>query len=322
MMRPSVSSPTGTEIGSPVSVTSCPRTRPSEMSIATVRTVDSPRCCATSSTRRLPPLVVSSAFRIAGRWPSNCTSTTAPMTWVIRPVGLAMWSSYSISLLPSPARGRSAGEARRVGVIQVRRSPPGRLAAATLPFSRGGKKLRSQRLGTRNDLDQFLGDHRLARTVVGDGLLANHFARIARRIVHRAHARALLGCSVLQQRAEHLHGDIARQQLVENVDLFGLVFIGRGRGLGGLAVEQRRDDLLRGRDLRDHRLEAREEQRRDVERALVEQRDDLVGDQLGLREPDIAHAALLDRLDDLRAEIAPQLLEALAADAEELDGLA
>ena len=67
MMRPSVSSPTGTEIGAPVSVHSWPRTRPSEVSIATVRTVFSPRCCATSSTRRLPPFVVSSAFRIAGR---------------------------------------------------------------------------------------------------------------------------------------------------------------------------------------------------------------------------------------------------------------
>src|SRR5258708_1088856 len=54
-----------------------------------VRTVDSPRCCATSSTRRLPPFCVSSALRMAGRCPSNCTSTTAPMTWVMRPVWLA-----------------------------------------------------------------------------------------------------------------------------------------------------------------------------------------------------------------------------------------
>ena len=37
----------------------------------TVRTVFSPRCWATSSTRRTPPLSVSSAFRIAGRWSSN-----------------------------------------------------------------------------------------------------------------------------------------------------------------------------------------------------------------------------------------------------------
>ena len=67
MMRPSVPSPTGTAIGSPVSVTSWPRTRPSVVSIAMVRTVFSPRCWATSSTRRLPWFSVSSAFRIAGR---------------------------------------------------------------------------------------------------------------------------------------------------------------------------------------------------------------------------------------------------------------
>ena len=39
MMRPSVSSPTGTVIGAPVSVTSWPRTRPSVASMAMVRTV-------------------------------------------------------------------------------------------------------------------------------------------------------------------------------------------------------------------------------------------------------------------------------------------
>src|SRR5437588_8324654 len=89
MMRPSVPAPTGTSIGCPVSVTSWPRTKPSVASIATVRTVDSPRCCATSSTRRLPPLMVSSELRIAGKAPSNCTSTTAPMTWVTRPTWLA-----------------------------------------------------------------------------------------------------------------------------------------------------------------------------------------------------------------------------------------
>ena len=57
MMRPSVPSPTGTEMALPVSFTCWPRTRPSVASIATVRTVDSPRCCATSSTSRLPLIV-------------------------------------------------------------------------------------------------------------------------------------------------------------------------------------------------------------------------------------------------------------------------
>ena len=51
--------------------------------MAMVRTVDSPRCWATSSTRRLPSFLVSNALRMAGNSPSNCTSTTAPMTWVI-----------------------------------------------------------------------------------------------------------------------------------------------------------------------------------------------------------------------------------------------
>ena len=39
MMRPSVPSPTGTVIGAPVSLTSWPRTRPSDVSMAMVRTV-------------------------------------------------------------------------------------------------------------------------------------------------------------------------------------------------------------------------------------------------------------------------------------------
>ena len=50
-MRPRHSGPTGIMMGPPVSVTSMPRTRPSVESMATARTVDSPRCCATSSTR-------------------------------------------------------------------------------------------------------------------------------------------------------------------------------------------------------------------------------------------------------------------------------
>src|SRR5260370_34493769 len=64
--------------------------------MATVRTVFSPRCCATSSTRVLPWFCPWSALRIEGSSPSNFTSTTAPMTWAMVPmVFLAMvrWSS-------------------------------------------------------------------------------------------------------------------------------------------------------------------------------------------------------------------------------------
>src|SRR5262245_50150521 len=106
IMRPRVPAPTGTLIGAPVSVTSWPRTRPSVVSIEMVRTVDSPRCCATSSTRRLPPFLVSSAFRIAGRYPSNCTSTTAPMTWVTRPI----WFDAVAIAVGSPSARRISSD--------------------------------------------------------------------------------------------------------------------------------------------------------------------------------------------------------------------
>ena len=70
--RPSVSGPTGTAIGPPVLRTSIPRTRPSVVSIAMQRTVFSPRCCATSSTRfhcssLTPGFETRRAFRIGGK---------------------------------------------------------------------------------------------------------------------------------------------------------------------------------------------------------------------------------------------------------------
>jgi hypothetical protein len=90
MMRPSVLGPTGTRICEPVSITSWPRVRPSVVSIAIVRTVLSPRCCATSSTSRLPLLLVSSAERISGSSPLKLTSTTAPITCAMRPTLLVV----------------------------------------------------------------------------------------------------------------------------------------------------------------------------------------------------------------------------------------
>jgi hypothetical protein len=48
--RPSVTSPTGTVIGAPVSTASRPRDRPSVVDMATVRTQLFPRCCCTSTT--------------------------------------------------------------------------------------------------------------------------------------------------------------------------------------------------------------------------------------------------------------------------------
>src|SRR5882762_8572205 len=286
MMRPSRPGPTGTAIGMPVSVTAWPRTRPSETSIAMVRTVDSPRCWATSSTSRLPLFVVSSAFRIAGRWPSNCTSTTAPMTWVIFPVAVAMWSSL-----------------------------PFRLSSRRFPEQRH----RLECFSARDDLDQFLGDHRLARAVVNQSLLADHVAGIARRVVHGAHLRAVERCVVLKQRAEDLHREIGRQQLGEDLVLFRFVFVEYRRTRGLFLLDHQRDDLLRGRNLRDHRLEARVEQRADVELAGIEHLDDRLGDVLGVLVAKYPHRAQLGMADDLLFEVAAQLLKTLAADAVELD---
>ena len=70
-MRPSTSSPTGIRIGLPVFLTAMPRTRPSVVSMATQRTVRSPRCCATSTTRlsgrsSIAGLVTVSAVLISG----------------------------------------------------------------------------------------------------------------------------------------------------------------------------------------------------------------------------------------------------------------
>src|SRR5690606_18696035 len=92
----------------------------------------------------------------------------------------------------------------------------------------------------------------------------------------------------------------------------------RSAGFGKL----RRNDLLRGRDLRDHRLEARIEQRADVELARLVARDDLLGDVLGLFVADITGATQVDDIDDLLRESPAQDVIALAADTDDLDRLA
>src|ERR1700691_362055 len=247
MMRPSVPAPTGTMIGLPVSLTSSTRTRPSAVSIAMVRTVASPPCWADASTSRLPPFLVSIAFRMAGKCPSNCTSTTAPMTCVMRPVWLA-------------------GVGMKILSFEFYLNRPLRL---------------SDRLGAGDDFNQLLGDHRLTGSIVDQGLLANHVAGIAGRIVHRAHLRAVERGVVFQQCAKDLDRQITRQQAGQNLVFFRLVFVRcRRAGVRGLGFHHQRNDLLRGWDLRDHRLEARIEQRADVELAGLEARDDLVGDVL------------------------------------------
>src|SRR5262245_39896902 len=128
--------------------------------MAMVRTMFSPRCWATSSTRRngLPvfwsTFSVSRAFRMPGRAPSNSTSTTAPMTCAMRPFEATIFSCL--------------------------------LIAVTF-----GVRVSSERFGAGDDLDQLFGDLSLARAVVLERQRADHVASVARGVVHRLHLRAV-----------------------------------------------------------------------------------------------------------------------------------
>ena len=85
--RPSVFSPTGTEMEPPVAVTGISFARPSDEESMMQRTVELPMCCATSMVRVLPPDSTVSASLIFGSSPvSNATSTTGPMTCTIFPL--------------------------------------------------------------------------------------------------------------------------------------------------------------------------------------------------------------------------------------------
>ncbi len=116
---PSVTSPTGTVIASPVSRTSVPRTRPSVGCIEMARTRLSPMCWATSrvsvrcSTSPSPASKVTSTFSALNNSgicsEGNSTSTTGPVTRATRPTpvivsGVAVIVSFSSLRLRRPAR--------------------------------------------------------------------------------------------------------------------------------------------------------------------------------------------------------------------------
>src|SRR6185437_12079349 len=285
MMRPSVAGPTGTRIGRPVSTTSAPRTRPSVASIAMARTVFSPRCWATSNTRRTgwpvlgSILVVSSALRIAGSSPSNWTSTTAPITWVRRPLALAgaPCADMTASLVNSLER-RCAG----------------------------------------NDLDKFGRYLRLARAVHLDGEGIDQVARIARGVVHRGHLRGEESGLILQQRHQKLDADVLRQELFEDRALVRLVFVERGRVA---RVDGYGNELGGGRGLGDDRFEPAGKQRNDVRLAGHIEIDDAPGD--GANEIEVGGLeAEFVVFHEARAVKPAQLVASLAADGNDPDVLA
>ena len=180
-----------------------------------------------------------------------------------------------------------------------------------------------ERLGAGDDLDQFLGDHRLTRAVVSERLLADHLAGIARGIVHRAHARALLGGGVFQKRAEHLHRQIARQKLGEDFVLFRLVFVGGSRaGFGAFSNTGGMiccavgicaiTDLKREKNKRGRRRTRPWSNSATIFLAIIS----------ACSKPMVRTPRKLDRLDDQLSVEPAQLIVALAPDAEDFDLLA
>src|SRR5579884_1950815 len=106
--RPSVPSPTGTEMGPPVSTTSIPRGRPSVESIATARTRSSPRCCCTSATSSPPSgRVIRSAEYTSGSRSGKTASTTTPLISTTLPTFLLLpFASIALLAWRNPRAGR------------------------------------------------------------------------------------------------------------------------------------------------------------------------------------------------------------------------
>ncbi len=117
---PSAASPTGTEIGAPVSMTSRSRGKPAVSCMAMVRTRLSPKCCATSSVSVTSPCFTCKAFLIGGSFSSKRTSTTGPIIWVMIPfdmIGLfyrdfGLYSSGLICISTNILVGRKSGSGR------------------------------------------------------------------------------------------------------------------------------------------------------------------------------------------------------------------
>src|SRR4051812_13906916 len=195
-MRPSVTSPTGTVIGPPVSKICMPRERPSVVSMATARTRSSPRCCWTSHTSWVPvPAEIPSASSglssrsttmaelISGSFSGKTASITTPWISSIRPT---LRVSSCVSWLSE--------------------------AAVAINISL------DQRLRAGDDFHDLLRDLRLALAVHLQGEVLDDVPGVLGRVAHRGHAGAVLGGGALQQRAVdrdlHVGGDEALEDRV------------------------------------------------------------------------------------------------------------
>src|SRR6266851_94105 len=229
-IRPSVSTPTGTEIGLPVACTGSPRRKPSVASIAIVRTVLSPMAPSTSSTTTRPSCVLtSSASKSSGCSPAgNSTSTTAPMTWLTWPSLLFFVSAFG---------------ARFVFAIC--------LISFLLPSARS-----PHRFGAANDLHQLCRDAGLAHLVRVERQRVDQVAGGVGRVLHRDHLGRVLARLVLQHGLEDLRLNVARKQAVEHRLRVGLIDVvspgafALSLPTGNLCWDQHRHSwfLLHGRD--------------------------------------------------------------------------
>src|SRR3954467_4491013 len=189
---PLVMSPTGTEIGAPVSRTSVPRCMPSVGLSAMQRTMLSPMCRATSMVMVvvLPPTVVSTrtAFCRSGMVSTgNSTSTTGPITRATRPTPpeeclTAGRSETAVDMVPSLTSGVRVG----------------------------------QGAGPTDDLADFLGDLGLPGLVGLPGQALDQRLCVVRRRLHRLLPAGQLRGRRLEQAVLDPAGHVQRQQLVQH----------------------------------------------------------------------------------------------------------
>src|SRR5487761_48436 len=234
-----------------------------------------------TSAPRTRPSVVSMATARTVFSPSSCaTSSTRVLPWFCTWSALRMNGSSPSNLTSTTAP----------------------MTCATVPVLFLAMMLPLERLGARNDLDQFLGDGGLTRAVISDVEPIDHLAGVACRVVHRRHARALLRCSVFQERGEDLDREVAWQQLGKNFAFLGLKLVDRALEIRLVLLLRLRnsegDELLLDDDLADRRLEAIEHHGAGVELTGLETFDQTAGDVLGIGESQARPADFGQTLED------------------------
>src|SRR5213596_1627503 len=172
--------------------------------MAMQRTTLSPMSDSTSRITRRSPLGTSRASNSSGWSPGlNSTSTTAPMTWLIRP-------SRGAFLLVAPW------------------ACPASALSGFGPFAlafaiRAPPSSRARGLGAAHDLHQLGCDAGLANLVCVERQRVDQVAGGVGCVLHRDHLGRVLACLVLEHCLKNLRLDVAWQQPVQHG--FGLGFV-------------------------------------------------------------------------------------------------